>query len=119
MCHSDAVLLCILVDSSAPARGAPHLPQNCSSTNKLLPHFQHGNSRAEPALALTLVPDALGERPSVTVARFGWSLSMAASIVDRSTAMEFFKLSSASRQIASVTSPAISWQVWMSCSAKP
>ncbi len=93
-----------------------------------LPHFQHGDVAAAAALTPAFVFPASGFAGSVleasncssaNAARFGLSPSIAASMVDRSAAIDFFDFNPASRPIASVTSPAISWQVWMSCSAKP
>src|SRR5579863_4965465 len=124
ICPADATLLCMLRILKSESRAAPHLPQNCSSAIDWVPHFQHGDFTAVASPAKVSVLSAEADRSSTEgggpdLLSPGFNLSIVASILDRSAAIEFFAVNSASRPIDSVTSPAISWQVWISCSAKP
>src|SRR5271155_2024658 len=82
VCHAAASLLCMVEASPSCARGAPHLPQNCSTASNLPPHFQHDEVTAEAAPRVVLVPAT--DRSSDKTATFGRSFSPATSIADRS-----------------------------------
>lgn len=101
-------------------RGAPQFPQNCSASISLPPHFQQAESATavmEAGLgAAGFGPSSLSSPaaafcPSAKAARLGASCSIAAIIEERSSATDFFNDDSEARPIASVTSPAMSWQV--------
>src|SRR3984885_1683449 len=116
MCKADASLLWMLAVSTSPMRGAPHLPQNCSSSMSGPPHFQQAQGSATFRVgAATFLPDFIGGEASARgpakAARLGLIFSIAANIEDRSAAIDFFSAAPASRLIAFVTRPAMSWQV--------
>src|ERR1700730_2174105 len=98
----------------APPRGEPHLPQNCSSPINSWPHLRQTEASRTSAPAGTPVPPSfasLADSCSDNVVKFGFSFSSASSILARSTAKDFFHVSSESRANTSVTRPAMSWQV--------
>ena len=104
---NEPSLLCRLSACSAAGRGDPQVPQYCSPATRSAPQ----ELQMVPSDSALFAPSGVAPVSPAKAARFGLIFSRASSITERSSASDFFQVTSSSRARASVTNPAISWQL--------